>query len=63
MQLRHDDALGAVDDKRACAGHERNFAHVHFLLFNFFNSRLRDLTIKQHQAYFGTQWGGIGEAA
>ena len=34
VQLRNDDALGSVDDERARFGHERNFAHVNFLLFN-----------------------------
>ena len=31
MQLRNDDALGAVDDERALRRHERDFAHVNFL--------------------------------
>ncbi len=32
MQLRNDDALGAVDHKRALRRHERDFAHVNLLL-------------------------------
>ena len=31
MELGNDDALGAVDHKRALRRHERNFAHVNFL--------------------------------
>ena len=31
-QLRHDDALGAVDDERAALGHPREIAHEHRLL-------------------------------
>ena len=31
-QLRHDDALGAVDDERAALGHPREVAHEHRLL-------------------------------
>ena len=31
-QLRHDDALGAVDDERAAIGHPREIAHEHRLL-------------------------------
>ena len=32
MQLRDDDALGAVDDERAVVGHQRQFAEVDLLL-------------------------------
>ena len=31
-ELRHDDALGAVDDERAAVGHPREVAHEHRLL-------------------------------
>ena len=34
VHLRNDDALGAVDDKRAVVGHERNVAHVDILLLD-----------------------------
>ena len=34
MQLRHDDALGTIDDEGAVVGHERQFAHVDFLLLD-----------------------------
>ena len=34
VQLRHDHALGAVDDERALLGHQRHFAHVDLLLFH-----------------------------
>ena len=33
MKLGDDDALSAIDDKRALWGHEREFAHVNFLFF------------------------------
>ena len=33
-ELRHDDALGAVDDERALLGHRRKVAHEHGLLFD-----------------------------
>ena len=45
MQLRHNDALSTVDNKRASASHKRNFAHVDFLLFDLFNGRFRDLAV------------------
>ncbi len=32
VQLRDDDALGAVDDERAVVGHQRQFAEVDLLL-------------------------------
>ena len=34
-ELGHDNALGAVDDKRALLGHCRQVAHEHGLLFDF----------------------------
>jgi hypothetical protein len=35
VQLRHDHALGAVDDERALVGHQGHFAHVDLLLLHF----------------------------
>ncbi len=34
-QLRHDDALTAVNDKGAMVGHQREIAHEHIRFFNF----------------------------
>ena len=34
VQLRYDDALGAVDDEGAVIGHQRNFAEEDFLLLD-----------------------------
>ena len=34
MQLRHDDALGAVDDEGAGLGDKRDLPHVHLLLLD-----------------------------
>ena len=34
VQLRHDDALGTVDDEGAVVRRERQFAHVDFLLLD-----------------------------
>ena len=34
MELRHDDALGAVDDERAVLGHQRDVAEVDLLLLD-----------------------------
>ena len=51
VQLRDDHAFGPVDDERSGGRHERNFAHVHFLLLDFLD-RIRDLAIKDDQADF-----------
>src|SRR6185369_17359246 len=40
VQLRNDHALGTVDHERTSGGHERNFAHVDFLLLPFLDGRL-----------------------
>ncbi len=37
MQLRYDHSLNAVDHEGTVFGHERDLAHVHFLLFNIFD--------------------------
>jgi hypothetical protein len=42
VQLGNDDAFGTVDDEGAVGGHERNFAHVNFLLAHFFTTGLDD---------------------
>ena len=57
VQLRHDHALGAVDDERALAGHQRHFAHVDLLLFHFFDHLVlagRGLTIINDELHLGT---------
>src|SRR5690606_37565367 len=62
VQLRYDHTLRTVDDERAGVGHERNFAHVHFLLFDFLDGGLADFAIHQDQAHLGTQRRSIGQA-
>src|SRR5690606_25861395 len=63
MQLRHNDALGTIDDKRARIGHERHLAHVYFLFLDFLDGGLAYLAVHQYQAHFGTQWRGVSQAA
>ena len=36
MELRDDHALGAIDDKRPLRSHERDLAHIDFLLLDAF---------------------------
>ncbi len=63
VQLRDDDALGAVDDEGAVAGHERDLAHVDLLLLHFLHGRLGSLAVHDGEAHFRAQRGGEGEAA
>ena len=65
VQLRHDDALGAVDDERALVGHERHFAHVDFLLLDFLDHlglRRRGLAVIDDQLHLGANGRGKGQA-
>ena len=63
VELRHDDALGAVDDERAVVGHERHLAHVDLLLLHFLDRVLRRFAIHDHEAHLGAQRRAIGQAA
>ncbi|SPK70720.1 conserved protein of unknown function [Cupriavidus taiwanensis] len=54
VQLRDDDTLGAVDDERTRGSHERNLAHVDFLLLHFLDLA-RVLAIVDDQANLGAQ--------
>jgi len=64
VQLRDNYALGAVDHERACRGHERQFAHVDFLLFHFLDYGLgRRFLIKDDQAHLRAKRRRKGQAA
>jgi hypothetical protein len=63
VQLRHDHALGAVDDERARGGHERDLAHVDFLLLHFLGGGLGRVLVEDNQAHLGAQRARVGEAA
>ncbi len=54
MQLRYDNPLRTIDHERSVGRHERNFAHVNFLLFDFLD-RIWSLTVQNHQANPCTQ--------
>ena len=56
VQLRDDDALGAIDDEGAGVGHERQFAHVDFLLLDVLDGLVRRLAVVDHQAHGHAQW-------
>ena len=53
VQLAHDNALGTVDHERTGISHERNLAHVDFLLFHFLD--VAGITIQDDQTDAGTQ--------
>jgi hypothetical protein len=55
VQLGHDDPLGTVDDEGAVVGHERNLAHVHFLLLDFLDGLLGRFLVQDDQTDTGTQ--------
>jgi len=61
VELGNDDPLSTVDDKGASSGHERNFAHVHFLLLHFLHG-VGSFPIHDDQPYPGAQGGGEGQA-
>jgi hypothetical protein len=65
VQLRDDDALGAVDDERAVVGHQRQLAQVHLLLADVLDGLLgaRRFLVEHHQAHLDAQRGRVGEAA
>ena len=44
-ELRHDDALGAVDDERAALGHEREVAHEHGLRLDLTGQVVHELGV------------------
>ena len=56
VQLRHDNAFCAIDNKRTGIGHERNLAHVDFLLLDLFDRGLGSLLIHDRQTHLGAQW-------
>ena len=63
VQLRDDDALGAVDDEGAGVGHERQFAHVDFLLLDVLDRLVRRLAVVDDQAHGHAQRRAVAHAA
>ena len=64
VQLGDDDALRAVDDKGAGVGHQRQLAHVDFLLLDVLDllGIGRGLLVVDHQAQQDLQRRMVGEA-
>ena len=64
VQLRHDHALGAVDDERAVVGHQGHLAHVDLLLLDLLDhlGRMRLAVVDDH-LQLGAHGRRVGEAA
>src|ERR1700723_155791 len=62
-QLRHDDALRAVDDDGAVIGHGRHVAQVDFLFAHVLDRLLgaAGFLIEHHEAHFHAQRGRVGQ--
>ena len=63
VQLRHDHTLGAVDHKRTGVGHQRNLAHIDFLLLDLFDLGLGRLLVEDGQTHPRAQRRSVGQAA
>ena len=65
VQLRHDDALGAVDNKRTVIGHQRHFAEINFLLANVLDRlrRAAGFLVIDDKAHEHANWRRVGQAA
>ena len=56
VQLGDDDALSTIDDEGTVGGHERQFAHVDFLLADILDDLIgAGLFVVNHQTYGDTQ--------
>ncbi|CNP95106.1 Uncharacterised protein [Neisseria gonorrhoeae] len=63
VQLGNNHTLCAVNHKRTARGHQRNFAHIHFVFTNFFYRRFRRFLIQNHQTDTRAQRGSISDSA
>ncbi len=65
VHLGDDDALGAVDDEGAVVGHERDVAHVDFLLLHVADGLCAGLFVdfKDREAQRHFQRRGVGHVA
>ncbi len=55
VQLGNNDTLGTVDHKRTGIGHQRDLAHIDFLLLDFLDLWLGGLLVEDGQAHAGAQ--------
>src|ERR1700733_2706251 len=59
MQLRHDNALGAVHHEGAVAGHQRNFAEIDFLLLDVLDRAAAVLDVPDDELNLDLQRRGV----
>ncbi len=55
VQLRHDDALGTVDDEGAVVGHQRDFAQIDLLLLHVLDRLGRRFAVVDDQTHGDAQ--------
>ena len=63
MKLRDDHSFRTINDKRTFFGLKRNFAKVHFLLFDVANCRHRIFfftSVPNDKANNDLEWRGVG---
>ncbi len=63
VQLRHDDALGTVDDEGAVVGHQRDFAEVDLLLLHVLDRLGGRFLVVDDQAHGHAQRRAVAHAA
>ena len=63
MQLRHDDALGAVHHEGAVAGHQRNLAEINFLLLDVLDRAAAVLDVPDDELNLDLERRRVGHAA
>ena len=59
VQLGNDNALGTVDYEGTVFSHQRDFAHVDFLLFDVLDRFVRRLFVENDQTHFYPQRHGV----
>ena len=62
VQLRHDDAFGAVNDEGGIAGHQWQVAHEHFLFLDVLDGLVRGFAVVNDQADLDPQRCAVGLA-
>ena len=62
VELGNDNPLSTVDHEGTVLGHQGDFPHVDFLLFDILDGLVRRVAIIDDQANLDTQRSGIGHA-
>src|SRR6266478_9933518 len=62
VELRNDNALGAVDHERAVARHQRDFAEIDFLLLDVLDRASAILDVPDYELDFYFDRSGVGHS-